>query len=221
MQKHFWFCFGRSEQHNSITSIFIAMSAWPAEIGFNENVSLSVAHGTLTLGSASGLTVTLVAPNGRYIQDFQAAQNVANDLRAIGVNVNGPRTMDWPNYVKTINVPPSGASVDMHMLGYAPGFLDASQAMGQFDSNLIPPKGLATSYYDNPAVNSLLGRAVIEPNRDARAQEYCDAQKQVWNDAPWIFLWTQKFPIVYSSQVTGVASIPTESFYTVYARPAR
>jgi len=180
-----------------------------------------LAKSLLAKANASNLSVTMVAPTGRYIQDFQAAQNVANDLRAIGVNVNGPRTMDWPNYVKTINVPPSGAQVDMHMLGYAPGFLDASQAMGQFDSNLIPPKGLATSYYDNPAVNSLLGRAVIEPNRDARAQEYCDAQKQVWNDAPWIFLWTQKFPIVYSSQVTGVSSIPTESFYTVYARPAR
>jgi len=178
-----------------------------------------LAKSLLAKANASNLSVTMVAPTGRYIQDFQAAQNVANDLRAIGVNVNGPRTMDWPNYVKTINVPPSGATVDMHMLGYAPGFLDASPAMAQFDPNFTPPKGLATSYYDNPAVTGLLAKAQVEANRDARAQEYCDAQKQVWSEAPWIFLWTQKFPIVYSSLVTGVTSIPTESFNTVYVRP--
>ncbi|HXM57181.1 MAG TPA: ABC transporter substrate-binding protein [Candidatus Dormibacteraeota bacterium] len=179
-----------------------------------------LAKSMLAKANASNLAITLIAPTGRYIQDFQAAQNVANDLRAIGVNVNGPRTMDWPSYVKTINVPPAGASVDMHMLGYAPGFLDASQAMAQFDPGQIPPRGLATAYYDNPSVTGLLAKAQLEANRDARAQEYCDAQKQVWSDAPWLFLWTQKFPIVYSSQVTGIGSIPTESFDTVYARPA-
>jgi ABC-type transport system substrate-binding protein len=180
-----------------------------------------LAKSMLQKANASNLTVTLVAPTGRYIQDFQAAQNIANDLRVVGVNVNGPSTMDWPSYVGTINVPPAKASVDLHMLGYAPGFLDASQAMQQmFDPASMPPRGLSTSYYDNPIVTALIQKAAIEPNRDARAQEYCDAEKQVWNDAPWIFLWVQKYPIVYSSQVTGVASVPNETFDTVYAQPA-
>jgi len=129
--------------------------------------------------------------------------------------------MDWPSYVGTVDVAPAKASVDLHMLGYAPGFLDASQAMTQmFDPASIPPKGLATSYYDNPTVTALLQKAAIEPNRDARAQEYCDAEKQVWNDAPWIFLWVQKYPIVYSAQVTGIGALPNEMFNTVYAQPA-
>jgi len=178
-----------------------------------------LAKSMLQKANASNLALSLVAPTGRYIQDFQAAQNVANDLRAIGVTVNGPRSMDWPSYVGTINVPPASATVDVHMLGYAPGFLDASQAMLQFDPAQIPPKGLATSYYDNPAVTSLLQKASMEPNRDLRAQQYCDAQKMVWNDAPWIFLWIQKFPIVHSAHVAGIGSIPNESFVTVNARP--
>jgi peptide/nickel transport system substrate-binding protein len=178
-----------------------------------------LAKSMLQKAGAAGLTINLVAPTGRYMQDFQAAQNVANDLRAIGVNVNGPRTLDWPSYVSTIDVPPTSATVDLHMLGFAPGYLDSSQAMQQFDPAQIPPRGLATAYYDNPTVTGLLQRAAIEPNRDVRAQEYCDAQKQVWNDAPWIFLWIQKFPIVQSSQITGVGSVPNESFLTVYARP--
>ncbi|HXM59183.1 MAG TPA: ABC transporter substrate-binding protein [Candidatus Dormibacteraeota bacterium] len=179
-----------------------------------------LARSMLAKAGASNLTISLIAPTGRYIQDFQAAQNVANDLRAIGVNVQGPRTMDWPSYIGTINVAAAKTTVDMHLLGWAPPFLDASQAMAMFDPGQQPPRGLATAYYDNPAVTSLITKAQVESNRDARAQEYCDAEKQVWNDAPWLFLWVQKFPIVYSAQVTGIGSMPSESFFTVYAQPA-
>jgi len=179
-----------------------------------------LAKSMLQKAGASNLSISLIAPTGRYIQDYQAAQNVANDLRAIGVNVQGPRTMDWPSYLGIINVPSPRASVDMHMLGWAPPFLDASQAMAMFDAGQQPPRGLATAYYDNSTVTSLITKATVEANRDTRAQQYCDAEKQVWNDAPWLFLWVQKYPIVYSAQVTGIGAMPNESFYTVYAQPA-
>jgi peptide/nickel transport system substrate-binding protein len=179
-----------------------------------------LARSMLARAGATNLPISLIAPTGRYIQDYQAAQNVANDLRAVGVNVQGPRTMDWPSYVGTINVVANRTTVDMHLLGWAPAFLDASPAMAMFDPGQQPPRGLATAYYDNPTVTGLIAKAQVESNRDARAQEYCDAEKQVWSDAPWLFLWVQKFPIVYSAQVTGIGSMPSESFYTVYAQPA-
>jgi peptide/nickel transport system substrate-binding protein len=174
----------------------------------------------LQQAGATGMTLKLISPTGRYTQDFQAAQDIANDLRAVGVNVQGPQTMDWPTYLATINVPPDQASVDAHLLGWAPGYLDASQQMTIFDGSSIPKKGLNTSYYDNPQVNALLQKAATETNRQARAQEYCQAEKIVWNDAPWIFLWVQRFPIVYSAKVKGVSYVPNESFDTTYAQPA-
>lgn len=174
----------------------------------------------LAAAGASNLTVKFVSPTGRYIQDFQAAQAIANDLSAVGVKVEGPNTMDWPTYLGTINVPPAKASVDMHLLGWAPGYLDASQAMVQFQSTQWPPAGLATSYYKNPEVDSLLAKANSESDQAARQSDYCTASKQIWADAPWVFLWVQKFPIVTSAKVSGVQSIPNESFYTVYASPA-
>ncbi len=174
----------------------------------------------LAAAGASNLSIKFVAPTGRYIQDFQAAQAIANDLSAVGVKVDGPRTMDWPTYLGTINVPPAKASVDLHLLGWAPGYLDASQAMVQFQSTSWPPAGLATSYYKNSQVDSLLAKANSESDPSARKSDYCAASKLVWNDAPWIFLWVQSFPIVTSAKVTGVQAIPNESFYTVYAAPA-
>jgi ABC-type transport system substrate-binding protein len=179
-----------------------------------------LARSMLQKANASGLTISLVSPTGRYLQDWQATQNVANALRSIGVNVDGPRTLDWPTYIGTVNVPPVKATVDGHLLGWAPQYLDASQAMQVFDPSQMPPRGLETSYYDNQSVAALIQKALVEPDRNARAQEYCEAEKQIWNDAPWIFLWIQKFPIVYSAVVTGVGSVPNEQFYTVYAQPA-
>ena len=174
----------------------------------------------LSAAGASNLSLKFVAPTGRYIQDFQAAQAIANDLSAVGVKVDGPRTMDWPTYLGTINVPPAKASVDLHLLGWAPGYLDASQAMVQFQSTSWPPAGLATSYYKNSQVDTLLAKANSESDPAARQSDYCAASKVIWSDAPWIFLWVQRFPIVTSAKVTGVQSIPNESFYTVYASPA-
>ena len=176
----------------------------------------------LAAAGATNLTIKFVSPNGRYIQDFQAAQVVAQQLGEVGVKVDGgaPKTMDWPTYLGTINVPPAKASVDLHLLGWAPGFLDASQAMTQFQSSQWPSAGLATSYYKNDQVDSLLAKANSESDQNARQTDYCNASKQVWQDAPWIFLWVQKFPMVTTSKVTGVQSIPNESFYTVYASPA-
>ncbi len=174
----------------------------------------------LAAAGASNLSIKFVSPTGRYIQDFQAAQAIANDFSAVGVKVQGPTTMDWPSYLGTINVPPAKASVDLHLLGWAPGFLDASQAMVQFQSSQWPPSGLATSYYKNADVDALLAKANSESDQPARQADYCNASKQIWNDAPWIFLWVQKFPIVTTAKVTGVQSIPNESFYTVYASAA-
>jgi len=188
----------------------------PAPYTYNPDLARSM----LQKANASGLAISLISPTGRYLQDWQAAQNVANDLRSVGVNVDGPRTLDWPTYLGTVNVPLPKASVDMHMLGWAPQYLDASQAMQVFDPGLMPPRGLETSYYDNTNVAGLIQKALVDPDRNARAQEYCEAQRQIWTDAPWIFLWIQKFPIIYSSQVAGVGSVPNEQFYTVYAAPA-
>jgi peptide/nickel transport system substrate-binding protein len=57
-------------------------------------------------------------------------------------------------------------------------------------------------------------------NEQERAQQYCDASKMIWDDAPWIFLWVQKFPIVYSSKIKGVGSKPIEEWSAVYAETA-
>jgi ABC-type transport system substrate-binding protein len=53
-----------------------------------------------------------------------------------------------------------------------------------------------------------------------RKQDYCQAEKEIWQDAPLIWLHTQKLPVVTTKQVSGVVTLPNEQFSTVYASPA-
>jgi peptide/nickel transport system substrate-binding protein len=168
----------------------------------------------------AGTKLQLLTPTGRYVQDFQATQAIAGFLRDIGLQVD-VQTMDWPSYIATINAPPDKNTTQLHLLGWAPAFLDASQQMLQFLSSYAPPHGLATTFYKDPEVDQLIQAAERELDPDRRKALYCQISQRVWTDAPWIFLWVQRFPIVYSSKVTGVSSRPNEKFYALYARPTQ
>jgi peptide/nickel transport system substrate-binding protein len=168
---------------------------------------------------AGSVSIKMLHPTGRYVQDAQAAQAVAGNLRDVGINVE-TATSDWPTYLATINVAADKGTADAHLLGWAPGFMDAYQAMVQFQKASHPPSGLATSHYTDPRVEELLGKAQTDPNQEARAKAYAEASKIVWDDAPWIFLWVQKFPIVHSVKVKNIGSLPNEKFAALYAEPA-
>jgi peptide/nickel transport system substrate-binding protein len=171
-------------------------------------------------GVKPGTPIQLIHPTGRYVQDKEASEAVAGFLREAGLQVS-LQTMDWPSYISTITAPVEKNTTQLHFLGWAPAYLDASQQMLQFLSSYAPPKGLETSFYKDPAVDDLIQRAQSELNPDKRKELYCEASKKVWADAPWIFLWVQRFPIVYSAKITDVSSLPNEKFSALYARPAR
>jgi peptide/nickel transport system substrate-binding protein len=171
-------------------------------------------------GIKPGTKISFHHPTGRYVQDKEAAQAVAGYLREVGIEPE-LQTMDWPSYVSIINAGPAEKTVhQLAYLGWAPAFLDAAQQMLQFWSEAHPPKGLAITFYKNARVEELIPAANRELNPDKRKDMYCEAQKHIWADAPWLFLYVQRFPIVYSSKVTDVGSLPVEKFYAIHARPA-
>jgi peptide/nickel transport system substrate-binding protein len=171
-------------------------------------------------GVKPGTKISFHHPTGRYVQDREVAQAIAGYLREVGIEPE-LQTMDWPSYVSIINAGPAEKTVhQLAYLGWAPAFLDAAQQMLQFWSEAHPPKGLAITFYKNARVEELIPAANRELNPDKRKEMYCETQKLIWADAPWLFLYVQRFPIVYSSKVTDVGSLPVEKFYAIHARPA-
>lgn len=172
----------------------------------------------LAEAGAENLEVSFIAPTGRYIQDFELAQAIAGYLGEVGIQTS-PETMDWPTYVGAITAPAEEQTTDMHLLGWAPSFLDSFQHMVVFDRGSQPPDGLATAFYSNPEVDDLLDQAATEIDTEARADLYCQASEIVMDEAPWIFLHSQRFPIVYRAGLENISYRPNEMFYAVYARP--
>lgn len=173
----------------------------------------------LAEAGVENLELGFISPTGRYVQDFQASQAVAGYLEEIGIKTT-VETMDWPSYVGALTTPPEENKLDLHFLGWAPAFLDAAQQMVFYESSFAVPNGLGTTFYSNAAVDEMDQKAVQESDPKVRQELYCDAAKQVWEDAPMIFLWVQNFPIVYRSDVTNIDYHPTEKFAAIYAHPA-
>ncbi|WP_137122496.1 ABC transporter substrate-binding protein [Segeticoccus rhizosphaerae] len=166
---------------------------------------------------ATKLSVTLGTPTGRYLQDKQASQAIAANLRDVGVDVK-VSTTDWPSYIAGFTK--KDGPYDFHLLGWAPGALDAATQFQMFEKAQWPPTGLATAFYTDPKVESLIAKGNQELDDQKRNDLYCQAQKQIWHDAPWLFLWSQTLDLAYSSDVAGISYVPNEKFDTIYAHPA-
>ncbi|HWQ17604.1 MAG TPA: ABC transporter substrate-binding protein [Sulfolobales archaeon] len=142
-------------------------------------------------------------PTGRYLQDKQVAEAVQAYLSRIGVKVT-LKTMDWPSYVAMWLKPLDQKDYDLLMLGWGPFVADSHFTLyPQFHSSQAPPKGLAAAPYNNSEVDSLLEQAVVELNEAKRAELYRKAIEIIWRDAPWIFLYTQKWFYAASKDLKG------------------
>lgn len=126
---------------------------------------------------------------------------------------------DWASFLAAINVAEDKGTAHMHLFTWTPALLDASQQMTQFVRSHWPPQGLATSHYWNPKVELLVSEADREPDDQQRLDEYAQAQRIVWDDAPWIFLWSPNFLLVQSARLQGIGALPTEKFSAAYAEP--
>ena len=173
-------------------------------------------------GGTPHLQLRLAHPTGRSVQEAlaaQLAQALAGNLRDVGVDADLVGS-DWASFVAAINVPEDKGTSHMHLFNWAPAFLDASQQMTQFMRGQWPPQGLATSHYWNPKVELLVSQAARERDDQKRLDQYAEAQRIVWDDAPWIFLWSPSFVLVYSGRLKGIVALPTEKFSVAYAEPA-
>ncbi|MDQ3810219.1 MAG: ABC transporter substrate-binding protein [Chloroflexota bacterium] len=176
----------------------------------------------LVEGGTPRLQLRFMHPTGRSMQDAQAAQvaqALAGNLHEVGVETDLVGS-DWPSFLAAVAVAEDRGTAHMHLFNWAPAFLDASQQMVQFQRAQWPPQGLATSHYYNARVEQVVEQAAQERDEQRRNALYAEAQRIVWDDAPWIFLWVPSLPIVHSARIVGVASTPTEKLTAIYAEPA-
>jgi peptide/nickel transport system substrate-binding protein len=160
-------------------------------------------------GVAEGATVTLYHPTGRYIQDALVADAIRSQLSDIGLNVE-LRTLEWPQYVPFVRAEEDENEVQFAMLGWSTPTMDADYALfALFHSSEVPP-GFNGAFYRSEEVDAMLDEARSTVDLDVRQQLYDEAIAQIWEDAPWLFLYSEVQVTAIRDNVEGFIVHPNE-----------
>jgi ABC-type transport system substrate-binding protein len=166
-------------------------------------------------GFADGLTIELWSPTGRYPQDIQVAQAIQGQLAEVGVTAE-ISSIDWAAYLVATAQPRESTYVPLALLGWGTVTGDADYGLyALFHSSQAPNPNRA--FYNNRMVDDLLDQARTNPDESLRRQLYADAIELIWNDAPWIFLYSESQVVAMRDNVRGFVIHPTERFLALNA----
>ena len=95
---------------------------------------------------------------------------------------------------------------------------DADRALTvSFSRDSWPPASNNWSFYDDEEVQSLIAQGRATGDLAERAELYARAQEIIWNDAPWVFLYSPDNIAGKAADLTGVLFLPDQ---TIDARRA-
>ena len=162
-------------------------------------------------GYPDGFDMTIHHPTGRYLLDATVAEAVQDMLSEVGVNVT-LETREWSSYLEYTSQPPEQADYDAFMLGWGTVTLDSDYGLyALLHTRQWNPNGNNRGFYSNDEVDQLLDAARVETDRERREQLYAEAIAQIWDDAPWIYLYNQGQINANSVDVEGLIHHPLEN----------
>ncbi|MDR7417310.1 MAG: ABC transporter substrate-binding protein [Armatimonadota bacterium] len=150
-------------------------------------------------GFGGGFDVTLVTPEGRYLNDRLASEAIAGMWSRVGVRTR-VQVMDWSPFVQGV----LGKTHDAFFFQQVGVLLDATVSIN-FDSER---KGAAWQGYHNEEANRLIQEAIKTLNATRRNDMYKRLNQIVYRDAPWVFLWNQQGVYALQKRVKGWAAHP-------------
>lgn len=167
-------------------------------------------------GIEEGASLVLYHPTERYPQDALVADAVRSQLAEVGLNVE-LRTLEWTQYVPHVRREAPDNDIQFAMLGWGTPTMDADYALfALFHSSEHPP-GFNGAFYDNPEVDALLDEARSTLDVEARAAAYDEAISIIWEDAPWLFLYSEVQVTAIRNNVEGFIVHPDESLIATFA----
>jgi peptide/nickel transport system substrate-binding protein len=152
--------------------------------------------------------LTYNSPRGYNSAGADLAVAIQGYLRRVGIETD-LRRMDMGAFLSTVR---SGKYEGIKMQGWTGDNGDPDNFAGAlFGSKEIPINNL--SHYKNPEVDAMLRDAAREVDHDKRVQMYSKIQKQIVDDAPWIFInCTQQIRAV-RKEVQNYHLNPTQMFF--------
>jgi peptide/nickel transport system substrate-binding protein len=145
-------------------------------------------------GFRDGFEVTLISPEGRYLNDRLASEAIAAMWTRVGVRTR-VQVMDWSPFVQGV----LGKTHDAFFFQQVGVLLDATVAIN-FDSER---KGAAWQGYHNEEANRLIQNAVRTMDASQRNDMYKRLNQILYRESPWVFLWNQQGVYAKQKRVAG------------------
>ena len=163
------------------------------------------ARALLKEAGAEGATVSLGAPNGRYIMDRQVAEAVQGFLQKVGLKTT-LETPEWGTYVAEF-LKGDKMKYDMHLLGWGVISMEPDY---QVREHYHSANNRRWNAYVNPELDRLMDEAVLVMDRAKAREMYHRILTTVWEDAPWLFLHYQPELIGTDKRMTGFTPLADE-----------
>lgn len=135
-------------------------------------------------GYEKGLTLTMIAPNNRYVNDAKVAQAAAAMLSKIGIKVDlktMPKAQYWPEFDK--------CTADLLMIGWHSDTEDSANFTEFLTMTRNEESGKGQyncGHYSNPEVDKLVEAANVETDPAKRAQMLQKVEVTLYNDAAFV-----------------------------------
>lgn len=135
-------------------------------------------------GYEDGFTITMMAPNNRYVNDDKIAQAVAAMLARINIKVDLktlPKAQYWPEY--------DDRAADIMMIGW---HADTEDSANFYEFlTMCPNKDTGAGQYNagnycNPEIDAMVEKANVETDLDKRAALLQEVEKRLYDDAAFI-----------------------------------
>lgn len=165
-------------------------------------------------GYPNGFETSLWSSNTTTL--IKATQFIQQQLSEIGVKVNVQNmeigTLDDQVTGYAEGTPGEEVGVEMYVIGWSPSTGDADWGLRPLaSSDSIPPVSYNVAYYSNPIFDEAIQAALETADPAKRAEHYAVAQKQVWEDAPMIYLVVDNVTYGYRNTVEGIVLLPDGS----------
>jgi peptide/nickel transport system substrate-binding protein len=161
-------------------------------------------------GYPNGLTLGYVGVNSGASKQVDTVVQAA--LARVGITLKVKELSNSAHYTDNLQIPAKRLEHQIGNGGWCPDFAgDGTRSfiVPNFDGRTILPSGNQNyGEYDNPEVNSMIDKALAEPDKTKRGALWSQVDKRIMQDAVWVPYIYDKAPSFWSARTKGWAFTP-------------